>query len=567
MNIDKISSVQNVLHSKVQNKHNAQQIPTEQLNENYSTPSSQHYIGYQPNFTGGYSLDLGETVSRLDKLVSKYPDLYPKNVREWAGMILEEGNKTKDTLISIHRKLYENIKDCFSLSELKAKFPEFEGVKSANDVEYKKGSLLEDLLSGKIEEFNTDEDLTLQLIKLYWGEGFSLNDLSQYAGGRNLSYVMDKLGIPKVNQHYGHILKFSDPEYNARLTKQMTEKRMQTLDMKAQQQEGEPVYIPSKREGRPLSEEHKKHISEGLLRSYRENPERAFNMSERQKQYYRENPEQADIFHRVLLKTWHAAGAEDIRKALARYLRTHKLPDATIDEISSPEKLSKGRSDIMRKFWADNPWANKRFSKYMEYAWKKVKEEQDMFYVIELTPRTFKRRFMEWCEKEGLDTSKLNLDCFKYYPHHPELNVEPPEAKIINFYTPRYIDSCEGDESQKLANSLQQTLIKFGHYLKSYEKSPLATTDTKSLAVMLRRFIHNCIFDSEKTLIGLPNARVLDANEVQSIYSSTMTMLMDKHENKMIKELVKLMNESYDHLDRTWKPGRPILLPRDAHEF
>ena len=566
MKIDKISS-QMLAQNKVQNIQQYQVAQSEEVKQDLAVPSAQHYIGYQPNFTGGYSLDLAETIANLDKLVAKYPNLYPKNVREWAGMILEEGNKSKDTLITIHRRLYESIKDCFSLAELKAKFPEFKGVKSAHDVDYREGTLMDDLMSGRISEFNTEEDLTLQLIKLYWADGFSLNDLKAYAGGRDLNPIMNKLGIPKVDRNYGHVLKFSDPEYNERLTTQMKLKRMETMDIKAQQQEGEPVYIPQRRDGRPLSAEHRKHIQDGLLKFYREHPERAFAMSERQKQFFREHPEQAEMFHRVMIKAWHMTSADNIRRAMSKFMKANKVQDFTVDELTSPHKMTKERSALMKKFWADNPWANKTFSHNMKHAWKKVKEEQDMFYVVEMTPVKFQRKFFAWCDKMGIDKTNLDFQCFKFYPHHPELNMEPASAKLLNSLTPKFIDSCEGDESQKLANTVQMTLIKFGHYLKTFEKSPYATTETKELAFMLRRAIHHGLFDTQNTIRGIPSPRVLDAMQVQGIYTTVMTEMMSQHENKMIKELVKYLNESYDHLDRTWKTGDPLILSPTAHLF
>ena len=566
MKIDKITP-QMLAQNKVQNVQQPQAAQNEELKQNLAIPSAQHYIGYQPNFTGGYSLDLAETVANLDKLATKYPNIYPKNVREWAGMILDEGNKAKDTLITIHRRLYESIKDCFSLTELKAKFPEFKGVKSAHDVDYREGTLMDDLMSGRIPEFNTEEDLTLQLIKLYWADGFSLNDLKAYAGGRDLNPIMNKLGIPKVDRNYGHILKFSDPEYNERLTTQMKLKRMEAMDIKAQQQEGEPVYIPQRRDGRPLSAEHRKHIQDGLLKFYREHPERAFAMSERQKQFFREHPEQAEMFHRVMVKAWHMASADNIRKAMSKFMKANKVQDFSVDELTSPHKMTKERSALMKKFWADNPWANKTFSHNMKYAWKKVKEEQDMFYIVEMTPVKFQRKFFAWCDKMGIDKSKIDFQCFKFYPHHPELNVQPESAKLLNSLTPKFIDSCEGDESQKLANTLQMTLIKFGHYLKTFEKSPHATAETKELAFMLRRAIHHGLFDTQNTIRGIPSPRVLDAMQVQGIYTTAMTEMMSQHENKMIKELVKYLNESYDHLDRTWKKGEPLILSPNAHNF
>ena len=566
MKIDKITP-QMLAQNKVQNVQQPQAAQNEEVKQNLAIPSAQHYIGYQPNFTGGYSLDLAETVANLDKLATKYPNIYPKNVREWAGMILDEGNKAKDTLITIHRRLYESIKDCFSLTELKAKFPEFNGVKSAHDVDYREGTLMDDLMSGRIPEFNTEEDLTLQLIKLYWADVFSMNDLKAYAGGRDLNPIMNKLGIPKVDRNYGHILKFSDPEYNERLTTQMKLKRMEAMDIKAQQQEGEPVYIPQRRDGRPLSAEHRKHIQDGLLKFYREHPERAFAMSERQKQFFREHPEQAEMFHRVMVKAWHMASADNIRKAMSKFMKANKVQDFSVDELTSPHKMTKERSALMKKFWADNPWANKTFSHNMKYAWKKVKEEQDMFYIVEMTPIKFQRKFFAWCDKMGIDKSKIDFQCFKFYPHHPELNVQPESAKLLNSLTPKFIDSCEGDESQKLANTLQMTLIKIGHYMKTFEKSPHATAETKELAFMLRRAIHHGLFDTQNTIRGIPSPRVLDAMQVQGIYTTAMTEMMLQHENKMIKELVKYLNESYDHLDRTWKKGEPLILSPNAHNF
>ena len=80
---------------------------TENIPQQYGTlPSTRQYL----SFTGGYSLNLAETIKNLDKLAQKDSSIYPKNIREWAGMILESGNKAKQTLIGIHKKYYETLK-------------------------------------------------------------------------------------------------------------------------------------------------------------------------------------------------------------------------------------------------------------------------------------------------------------------------------------------------------------------------------------------------------------------------------------------------------------------------
>lgn len=531
-----------------------------QNSHRFATPTSATYIAYQPNFEGGYSLNLAETIQNLDKLALKHSNIYPKNVREWAQMILDEGNRGKDTLISIHKKLYENIKNCFSLEELKNKFPEFENVKSASDVDYREGSLLDDIIQGRLEYFNQEEDPALQIIKLYWGEGFSLNDLKTYTNGKDLNYIMDKLNIPKVNRHYGQILKLSDPEYNERLTKQMAQKRLETMDIRSQQKDGEPVYI---KRG-PLSAEHKQHISEGLLKFYRENPERLFAMSERQKKFYEDNPDQREILHRVLLKAWYMPSAENIKKGLSKFMKQMGSKYFNIADMQTPDRLSQEKSKLLKRFWGENEWARKSFSKNMEYAWKKVKEEQNMFYTLDITPELFKKRFFTWCEKEGIDTSNLSFDTFKYYPHKPELNEL--DSSVISQYTRNFVDSCPGDESQKMANSYQMTLIKFGKILKNLENAPVSM-DTKELAILLRHIIHSELFDSTKLQFGNPTPKILDAQEVQQLYVLVMTNLMNHHENKLIKQLTKTLNDSYNHLDKNWKKGQPLILSTDAHKF
>lgn len=547
------------INSKSNNSNtniNSNTEPQTLKHEKLPLPTTAQYLA----FTGGYSLNLSETIKNLDKLAQKYSDIYPRNIREWAGMILENGNKHNETLIGIHKKFYENVKDCFNLQELKRKFPEFKDVKSIDEVEYQSGTLIDDIQKGKFEVFNPEEDLALQIIKLYWGEGFSLNDLKAYTGGKDLNYTMDKLNIPKVNRHYGHILKFSDPEYNERLTKQIAQKRMDSMDIKAQKADGEPVYI---KRG-PLSAEHRQHISEGLLKYYQQNPERIFAMSERQKQFYKDNPEQSQILHRVMVKAWNVFGADRIKQALSKFMKGKGFKNITTDEFEYPASLSKEKSAAMKLFWTENEWARKSFSKNMEYAWKKVKEEQDMSYIVDITPKAFKRKFYNWAQKEGIDTSDISFEDLKYYPHRPELNT--PQNSSASKYTPKFIDSCFGDESQKMANTYQLSLIKFGHELKALENADVSK-DTKYLAKNIRYYLKYSLFDFSKIIGGCPTVRVYDAQTIQRIYTRTLTRLMDQHENKLIRQLNEQLNKSYEYLDKNWSQNRPLMLPPNAYNF
>ena len=382
-------------------------------------PSAKDYLA----FTGGYSLNLAKTIERLDILAQKKPDLYPPNIRQWAGMILEEGNKTGETLIDIHKKFYSSLKECFSLEEVKEKFPEFKNVLSENEVEFSKGSIYESFKKGELEFFEQDEDLSLQLLKLYWGEGFSLNDLKKYTNGQDLYYTMRKFKIPTVDRDYGHILKYSDPQYNERLTAEMTQKRLAALDRKAQLEDGEPVYI---KRG-PLSAEHKQKISESLKKYYQEHTEKILEMSERQKEFYRQNPEKAEELSRVLHKAWNIFGADRIKSALSSFMKGKGFKDFNTNELENPISFSKQKSIILRQFWGLNEWAKKSFSKNMEYAWKKVKEENETFFTVKSSPSQL-IRFVE--EKTRMKPGSLNIDTV-YNPYLKTSSIDKAAQEIV----------------------------------------------------------------------------------------------------------------------------------------
>ena len=383
-------------------------------------PSTRDYL----SFTGGYSLNLADTITNLDKLAQKNSAVYPKHIREWAGMILESGNKAKQTLIDIHKKYYESLKSCTTLDEVKQKFSEFADVLSDSEVSFSKNSFGEAVKAGEMECFDKNEDLSLQILKLYYGEGFSLNDLKQYTDGKDIHWTMKKLNIPRQNQTYGQILKLSDPDYNARLTAEMTYKRRLALDKKAQEA-GEPVYIPRG----PLSKEHREHISEGLKKYYQENPARIYEMSAKMKEFYRQNPEKSEEMTRVLQKAWNAYGADRIKSALSGFMKNKGFKN--FNPEANPVEISKEQSNALKQFWGMNEWARKTFSRNMEYAWKKVKEENEAFFSIRTVPVKL-RKFVE--EKAGLTSGTLNVDT-TYNPYLKTSSIDEISNAIFTKYT------------------------------------------------------------------------------------------------------------------------------------
>ena len=491
--------------------------------DNFSSglPSTAQYLA---SFTGGYSLDLSQTIKQLDKLAQKNHSIYPPNIREWAGIILEEGNKTNDTLISIHKKYFANLKDCFDLDEIKSKFPEFKDVITSDSVKTTQGSLLDKFQKGELEYFDNDEDLSVQLIKLYWGEGFSLNDLKRYAGGQDLYHTMKSLHIPTASRDYGHVLKFSDPEYNKRLTSEMSAKLMERQDRIAQINDGEPVYIPR----RPLSETHKQHISEGLKKYWQENPERIFSMSERQKEFYRLNPEKSEELRRVLKKAWNVFGADKIKAAMSKFMKSQGFK--SFNPETNPVEFSKEQSNAMKQFWGTNEWARKSFSKNMQYAWKKVKEENETVYYLKNTP-TQLLKFIE--EKAGLKAGQLNTET-AYNPYLGTSSVDQESQKIL-------IEICKNIKGIQdvMADTYQISIFNIIGKLKD-----LKPTNKNKPLIELRDF---AIYIAKKNIPDNGKGyKVQYTEEAQQDFIQLAAFAVKKRSKEAIDIINKSLDESFE---------------------
>lgn len=360
------------------------------------------------NFNGGASLNLKSTIENLEFLgaaFNKMERIFPPKVKESATQLINAGNPENLKLVDVHKSIFGGLKDCSTLEDIKSLFREekfFDNVISASDVEFMPKSYAQKLINGENQYFTKDEDLSVQLIKLYWGEGFSLTDLKTYTDGKDINHLLNRLNIPKRDQHYGSYLKLSDEEYNTRITREMAEKRMETLDRKAAEQEGEPVYIPRK----PLSDLHRQHISEGLIRYYQEHPQACYNISQRQREFYEKNPDQKLIFSEVLKRAWGLKSAEGIKKSLSKFLSRMGVKNV---DVTNPFSLNEQQALAMKRFWAENDWARKTHSKNMQYGWKVVKEEVENPPLVFNYPVGLVKDIMDFANGKGV---KLELEDF-----------------------------------------------------------------------------------------------------------------------------------------------------------
>lgn len=514
----RITNIQPRLTSKF-NINNYQTTPQQSIQEQPKydkLPSTQQYLA----FTGGASLNLAETVKKLNILARKNSKTYPPNIREWLELALEEGSKAKETLITVHKKYFSSLKDCFTLDEVKTRFPEFQDVIPASTVKPQEGSLLDKFQKGELEFFDNDEDLSVQLIKLYWGEGFSLNDLKRYADGIDLYHTMKRLNIPRASQDYGHYLKFSDPQYNERLTAEMTEKRLQALDRRAQIQEGEPVHIPRG----PLSEQHKQRISEGLNRYHQENPEAVYQMSERRKEFYRQNPERAEELSRVLKKAWGVNSGENIRKAMSRFFKDKKIPMLNLEE---PATMTREQSRTMGEFWGANPWAKKSWSKAMEYGWKKVKQENEAVFIVRLCPDEI-LRYVE--QKAGVKPGTLDFDT-KYNPYTHKSWMNEEDAKIFTEHT-----DIEGINNL-MADTYQMSIFRMFDNLRNLPKHKPTKKENEFEAILRSIMQYNKLKDGYK---------IQTTEEARDDFILLARLAAESMDDRLIDIVNKSLNEAYE---------------------
>ncbi|MBR1617218.1 hypothetical protein IJ670_03615 [bacterium] len=218
------------------------QKPTVKKNTPKNVQNQKEYnpLSYGINY---YSfLGIGKNLNALYNL--NPPLDYPsKDIEKRIEETLAMGNPENKQLCDFHFEHYKPVLDCYSLEELKSLkkadgsvlYPEFQEVNSVHDILVRDKSFIGDYLAGESKVFPTQEDLTLQIIKLYWAKGFSLNMLSNYIAneglkegelpanftpkvsdgkGKNIYHAMkNRLNIPTMKIRYASYLQKSNEQF------------------------------------------------------------------------------------------------------------------------------------------------------------------------------------------------------------------------------------------------------------------------------------------------------------------------------------------------------------------
>ena len=561
----KLSAI-NFNNFKVQNKNfNKTQKQTNSIEkEKLLMPTTAQYLA----FCGGYSIDLNETYKNLNS------DEYPCDIEENVLQTILENNPQNKTLYDIHFEKYKGVLDCYSLEQLKEKYPEFSDVVSAWDVEAQKGSFIDKYKNNELDAFENSEDLTLQLIKLYWGQGFSLNGLSDYLvnnsqdeKGIQLNYVMDKLNIPLMNRKYARVLKLSNKKYNEDFTSQMSIKLREAKEAKKQLAQGEAVVIPRG----PLSSAHREHISQGLKRYYRENPEKIYEMSERQKEFYRQHPEEIEDLSIVMDYAWNQTPeGKSVYKGLARFFRKMNK-DVTLAQLTNAQNIVNRKVTGLELFWKKNAWAREQFSKavkkgyqYLDkYKMSQMPMEERLGYknikgervIFSLIPTQVRNEFNAWATKNGYNPSQLVIARGVIYtnnfltPQQEELKdkVEKISQKAIN----KFFNSNPGLDDV-VTSALLCALVEFIENLNdSNHKSflPKSLRDDSDKREILYNFI-NTKFNLNQlyTNIGTQNERkfVYKANVEKVFLDEILKNILDISCGLDCDDVVDTIQKTFD---------------------
>lgn len=457
--------------------------------KNTSTPVMKNNImpdyRFFQSFLGGYTTNLAQTYQNL------LPEQYPKDIQKSVELELQNPDTDK-TLYDIHFEKYKGVMDCFDLFDLAEKYPEFNYVQPASYTDAQKGSFLYDVQHGQYEIFNNDEDLTLQLIKLYWGQGFSLSDLSKYIADNssynkpvNLYYTMKKLNIPLMTQKYGNVLKLSNKEYNERFTSEMSIKLKEAKEAHQQHLEGEPVVIPRGE----LSSSHKEHISQGLKKYFKEHPEKIIQMSERQKKFYKDNPEKAQELSAVMDYAWNKTQeGKSVARGLSKFLK--KQYNINIKETEISKQIDSLDKNALTLFWERNTWAKAQFSQAVTKGWEYLKtfntKTYDEVKTSNILPRKLAKKIEIWAKKQGYEVEEGKIG--KLYLYNQEAPFTKEEEDKIQNISGNYFIKFQQDANCQ-ATVVQFAMLSIINDLEKNINLPKSVKSKRDDIQLLKKFL------------------------------------------------------------------------------
>ena len=488
------------------------------------------------NFTGGKSLNLGETIAMLDEYQRNHPDeqVYPPGVRKAAKEL--DGTGSPLTLIDAHKDVFEYIKRNEDPDKIKERYsPLFDEVKPAHDVYGRSDSLLERLKSGEFETFNPKNELSVDLLRLLYAEGFSTTDLKQYTGGVDIYHTAKKLNIPLLNPHYAHVLKLSDLDFNERIAREIQKTKM------ARRGELEP-YIPKHKPGKQESEI----IGTELTDYFAENPENVYSQKEDQQRFYAEHPEIAAKLTDLILIIW---GEDDKKTGLTRRMKKH-FEASGVKDIQAkdldPFEITPENAEILKNFLEKNKkWAPKAFSDRLKAL--RAKEIPERIprtasdgYLFKTFPGGLVIDFIDWKKEKGI----FEQGFYNQFMEHDGSLKDSAKYKATYEYLGRFFKGLNNVNAAIMCEANLRTVKDFQNALDDGEVED--TLDLESDIFAFFGSVSGPRYDEET---GSMREHV-KPNEIARFYQSIIkTYITNGHKvgaKKALDFLYKRLDENYE---------------------
>lgn len=485
------------------------------------------------SFRGGYSLNLKDTIENT-KCV------YPPDIKEMAEFEIEDGNLENKRLVDIHKEKYGKINQMQSLAQVQEEFPEFKDVLSDSEADYNRKSFIYKVKNGEHEWFDEDKDVALQLLQMYWADGMSKEQIKEYTDGVDITSVLKRLHIPSMNNTYNYVLQLSDENYNAKITKKMSEKQKGIKKHRLQKEVGGVVLQKTSRG--PMSEEQKQNISEGLARYYAEHPEKATEQSERMKQYYEEHPEFKERLHNVLITAWGLDEAKSVRKKMSKFfgkkdITAEEFAKLNLDGDNNEEKKT------LKRFWEKNAWAKERWSVCMKKAWEIAKaketdidaqkEEPEYDCAVNLYPPSLKKDMKKWFRKNGYDLDKIPETSYQAI-----INFDDKPLPKSNEYAHNAISAYFSDMERE---NLRADVMQIGLFKVIADRCSYLKNSTRENAIYM--YLQRELMDENYVPLEL------STQEAMNIYTSAVANCYKEGLGELAQKLQNSLEDAYKILE------------------
>lgn len=381
----KIASYNNILNNSFLNSKKVSFNNQSTKHNSYNSHQKSNAMlnaSYILSYCGGKSLNLSQTQKQIERFGKFPPDIKENITKE-----LETGNLENKTLVDIHKEKYSSLNDLDTIEEARFFFNEFKGVLSDSQIKYNKNSFIDKVKKGEIEYFDPDVDVALQLLQMHWADGFSINEL-KYLINQDIDYAFKALKIPKMDKVYMRYLQLSDKKYNENYTQKLSQRLKEASKLRKSKRQNETFdnesqiktgVLNSSKKRAPLSDEHKKKISQSLIKYYEEHKKEVLEVSDEFLDKIEKSPQEKEIFSQVMLRAWKYPETKSVRKAMSKYMKK----DITDEEIMGITQRNSQIRKNLKGFYEKNKWAKEQLSKAMVKSWARQKELEEMGLVYE----------------------------------------------------------------------------------------------------------------------------------------------------------------------------------------